>query len=105
VFVSLLDARRSAATFLCGNAALLDGQAADALLRAAGIYKKDEPWLDTGRFTEDNCFQGPWTGKSIKDWTEEVRRREIELLAEAQRCDAAAIAEIAKALTAIGSRV
>ena len=42
------------------------------------------------------------SGKSIADWTPDVRQREQELLAGASELEAAAITEIEKALAAEG---
>ena len=100
-FIAYLDGRRAAVTFLQENADLLEGQARQAVARAAGMYKQGLKGIDPDQFNEYNVFLGPWTGKSIRDWTREIRQREMDLLAEGQRIDAAGIAEIDKALAAV----
>jgi hypothetical protein len=100
-FDVLQDARCAAGTFLQDNADLLEGESRDALKRAAAIYAQEGAYL--GRcFCEKSAFFGPWSGKSISDWTPEVQQREQDVLAEARRLEADAIAEIEKALCAAG---
>lgn len=101
---SLTDARATAVTYLKGNTSLLnkDGQA--ALERAADMYQQEGQLLNA-TFINKDVFLGPWTGKSISDWTPEVRKRERTLLGKARRLEIGAIAEIEKALAAEGVEV
>ena len=53
--------------------------------------------LFRGVFSRQEAFLGPWSGKSINDWTAEVRAREREILADIAHRETAAIGEIKKA--------
>jgi hypothetical protein len=98
-FDVLADARPAAVTFLRSHADLLEGEAANALQRAAALYQQEGELLGSA-FCRKDAFLGPWSGKSIVDWTADVRQREQDLLAQAREIEAAAIAEIEKALAA-----
>lgn len=95
-FLSLVDARRAAVTYIRKHAALLDGDSRQAVTRAADLYEQELQLLQPILSTHE-AFLGKWSGKSPADWTSEVRQREIELLTRARQLDAAAIAEIEKA--------
>ena len=41
---------------------------------------------------------GPWTGKTVKDWSDDARTRERDILTRAQHLEAQAIAELEKGL-------
>ena len=45
-------------------------------------------------FERKEVFFGPWSGKSIADWTPEVRRQEQELLLKAMEIETRAIEAI-----------
>ena len=105
-YISLIDARHAAVSFLQENAPLLDGEASAALERAADLYRQEEElcnaaiekgeffWIGGGRFA---------AGRTVNDWTPAVRERQQEILAEARKLEAAAITEIVKALAAMDS--
>jgi hypothetical protein len=99
-FDALWDARRSAADFLAAEAATVDGEARAALERAAGLYRREADRC-AAAFRARDAFLGPWTGKAIGDWTPEVRGRERQILGELRRLDAAAVADLEKALAAL----
>jgi len=99
-FDSLEDARWAAARFLKANLTELEGQAAGVVGRAAALYKQEAELL-TSTFDRKDAFLGPWSGKSISDWSTEARRREQQILTEACRIEAAAVAEMEKALAAL----
>ena len=101
-FTSLEDARAAAVKFLHDGARLLEAEPRKALDRAAEIYQRESALLSRAKEAGD-AFLGPWTGKSMADWTLEVRRREKFLLARARELEAAAIAEIEKALPLIAA--
>jgi hypothetical protein len=103
-FSSLVDARAAAARFLRGKADLLNGEGRDALRRAAVLYEQEGARLGEGVGRKD-AFLGPWSGRTIGDWLPAVRQREVEILGEARRTEAQAIAEIEKALAAEGVKV
>jgi hypothetical protein len=44
------------------------------------------------------AFLGPWSGKGIAQWNDEVRANERELLAKWREIDTGAIAEVEAAL-------
>ena len=99
-FDALEDARKAAVVFLRSHADLLEEEAAGALQRAAGLFQQEGDLLGSA-FGRKDAFLGPWTGKSITDWTSEVRQREQKMLAQARTLEAAAIAAIEKALAVI----
>jgi len=96
-FSQWADARAAAERFLVRAGEDLGGDAQAALQRAADRYRQEAELLGSC-FGRQDAFLGPWTGKKIDDWTPDVRQREREVLAEAVRHEAAAIAEIEKAL-------
>ena len=96
-FNTVADARATAVTFLQEGAAILESDAASALQRAAKLYQQEGKFLGSV-FGKKDAFLGPWSGKSIKDWSPDVRAREQEILAEAQKIENQAIAELEKAL-------
>lgn len=98
---TLLDARGCAASYLKAHAGALQGPAQEALMRAADLYQKEQELLRPS-FEGGTIFLGPWTGKSVKDWTPEVRAREIEVLRQCRELEQQAVAEIEKALAAAG---
>ncbi|MBN1342852.1 MAG: M48 family metalloprotease [Phycisphaerae bacterium] len=97
----LADVRRAAGVFLKDGAALLQEEGAESLKRAASLYEKESELLGAV-FGRKDAFLGPWSGKTIQDWSAPARKREQEILSEARKIEAAAIAEIEKALTLEG---
>jgi hypothetical protein len=97
-FDGLWDARKAAGPFLDDAAGALEGEGRAALLRAAALCRQELQALDAAK----DAFLGPWTGKNVAAWSPEVRQREQAVLAEARKVEAAAIAEIEKALAAEG---
>ncbi len=93
---NIADARKTAVSFLRDRASLLDA-AAESLNRAAAIYEEEGQTL-ADIFAAKDAFLGPWSRKSINDWTDSVRKREREILADLSSRESAAIAEIEKAL-------
>jgi len=91
VMYTLADARAAAVTFLRESAGLFDGPAAEAINRAADGYEQLRQFLGERVFGAKDCFLDR---ENLAGWTEEVRAREIEILTEAARLDAAAVAEI-----------
>ena len=100
-FTSLVDARNAAISFLRGNVTHLPEQSAHFISKAAALYEREVKSLDCASFTKHDAFFGPWSGKSIKDWTADVRKREREILTEACRLENNAITEIEKALSSL----
>ena len=100
-FDCLENARHAAARFLNDRVKELQGTARSALAQAAGIYGQ-MAWKATEEcFDEHSVFLGPWSGKSIDDWTEAVRTREQEVLTEMEQADSQARTAIDRALAAI----
>ena len=92
-FDSLVDARVAAAQFLRAAAPEFAADARGHLLKAADIY--DQFVKSTAIcFENKDAFLGPWTGKSLADWTPENRAREVAILTSARTLDEQAIAEI-----------
>ena len=54
-----------------------------------------------GVFDDKAAFLGPWSGRSIEDWTIDMRRREREILAKIINQEGSAVAKIEKALAAM----
>jgi hypothetical protein len=100
-FISLIDARKAALTFLTDNAALLDGAAREQLIQGTHIYKEEIDFIDSDEFTKNDCFLGPWSGKDIESWSTDVRARECRLLSEIIKFESATIAHIEKTLDKI----
>ena len=88
-FCSLWDARTAAANFLRQNLDLAD------LAPAANLYSQEAQLLRRSSFERKEAFLGCWSGKSIADWTPEVRQREIDLLNQALEIEAQAVRLIA----------
>jgi RNA polymerase sigma-70 factor (ECF subfamily) len=97
-FIALVDARRAAVAFLQENAPVLNEQARPALVRAAEVYEQAVTFLKSKRAAKTACFAAP-TDKARQNWSDDVRRQEMEILAEAERRDADAIAELDRALS------
>jgi len=99
VFDNLEDSRRAAADFLEENATLLDDEPREHLARAAVAYREMHERLCAVFETRD-AFLGPWTGRSVEDWSDETRQREVEIIREAGAADLHAVREIARTLLA-----
>jgi hypothetical protein len=99
-YTSLHDARLAGAVFLRDAASVLPA-AADALRAAADAYGKQAEHLGRA-FDPPDAFFG-WSGKSIDDWTDDVRKREHDVLVTARELDAAGIGAIEKVLAAAGA--
>ena len=83
------------------NATLLPEQAAHFISKAAALYEQEAKSLECASFINHEAFLGSWSGKSIKDWTADVRKRECEILTEACRLENNAITQIEKALSSL----
>jgi RNA polymerase sigma-70 factor (ECF subfamily) len=94
VLDTMVDARRAAATFLRGNAPLLDDAAAGALRAAADIYEQESGLLRGG--LESVPFS-----LNASEWTSEMQQRGAEVLIEAREMEQEAIAEVKAALRAV----
>ena len=101
-FDCLTDARHAAARFLNERAQELDGEARSALAQAAGIYGQWARNATEACFDKHEAFLGPWTGKTVDDWSADVRAREQAVLAEVEAMDTKAAGEIDKAVSALG---
>jgi hypothetical protein len=86
-------------TYLDTHEDLLGEQGKVALKRAAALYRQEVGILDPV-FTDHNAFFGPWSGKTIREWTPEVRQREQSILRQAAEIETAAIAELEKVVAA-----
>ena len=102
-FDMLATSREAAGAFLRSHADALTGEARVAVERAAGLYETEYRLIAPVFEKKVNAFLGPWSGKTPKDWTAAVRKREVQFLTMVQRLDEAAIAELAKALKAAGA--
>ena len=97
---SLFDARLSAVQFLEGQADRLEGEASEALARAAEPYDQERK-LPGQTMQAKDAFLGPWSGKEMTDWTDEVRAREQEVLSEAREIETLAVAQLERALATL----
>jgi len=96
-FTNLVDARRQAATFLNDHADLFESKSRKLLYSAADIYRR-EVKLMGNVFKNQDAFLGPWSGKKIEDWTEEVRQCECDILNQVRQFDNEAVKQIDKAI-------
>lgn len=94
---ALVDARQAAVAYLRASAEVFEGDARTALERAAAIYDEEAEMLRS-IFHKKDAFLGLCEGKGIEDWTNAVRERERQILADARAKESAAIAEIEGAL-------
>lgn len=100
-FDCLVDARRSAVTFLTDHLNTVPDQARKHLAIAADSYSQLARLAGREAFEQHTCFLGPWTGRKFEDWTPEIRRREQEVLSQIEALDSGAASEIDKALLAM----
>jgi len=100
---TLFDARLGGGRFLSANADSLGEASREHLHAAAGLYEKLGQSIRDLREQEEAFFgwAAPDASDDVAAWTPEVRQREIEVLTEAHKLDAAAIAEIDRALAKI----
>ncbi|MCP4640433.1 MAG: hypothetical protein GY851_08375 [bacterium] len=99
-FASLADARRTAAPFLNDHARDFDGDVASALGQAATLYGEEAAALGAV-FGAGDAFLGPWTGKSLDEWTPEVREREVAVIEDILQREARAIDAVDQAVAAL----
>ncbi len=99
-FDSLDDARRAAEMYLDAIAPRFGPPAADHLRTAADLYRQ-EIKLTGDIFAGREMFLGPWSGKTIEQWTPEVRGKEIEILKKLRLLDEKAIAELKAAVESL----
>ena len=99
-FDCLADARNSAVKFLEPRLDLVSGKARAALERALGQYRRDADLL-AAPLRDHDAFLGWWSGKTIADWTADVRRREAEILTQVRETECRAVAQMEAALTAL----
>ena len=97
VFSQWHDAREAAVKFLDMAAEKAEGKAGEALKRAKKLYEGEVKLLVSSGQGRD-AFLGPWNAGKVENWTPELRKREQEILAAAARLEAAAVAEIEKAV-------
>jgi hypothetical protein len=99
-FNCLYDARRAASEYLREHAGLLPEAFRELVRKAAGIYDEERGLL--GRtYRERDIFFGPWTGKSIADWTLDVKSRERDILLECAKLEALAIGLLKQAVAGV----
>ena len=94
-FSNLVDARMAAVEYLRGHLDDVSGDARDSLARAIALYQEEISLLTPPSFERKEVFFGPWSGKSIADWTPEVRKNEQDLLRKAMKIEEAAVASLA----------
>lgn len=95
---TLVDARQTAVRYLKASAGELDGPANEAVLAAAAIYEGAAGPAAAAIFMEKSAFLGPWSGRSIADWTAAVREREIDILTKFREADREAIRHLREAV-------
>lgn len=96
-FTTLLDARHAGVAYLRERASLLALPLRDAASRAAALYEKECQLLGHAVDQKD-AFLGPWSGKTVQDWSDAVRAREVELLSQVAQLEDKAASEFASAL-------
>jgi hypothetical protein len=94
------SARHYAQSYLQELAAQMEGETATALMRAAGYYQEQcrQFHATVPPHGHGMAFLGPWTGKGIAQWNDEVRANEREFLTVARELDTLATAELEAAL-------
>jgi hypothetical protein len=97
-FCSLADARLAAIQFLRGHLDDVSGEAQEALARVIALYEEEIDSISPPSFERKEAFLGPWSGKSIADWTPEMRTREQALLMRAMEIEGMAIKEIERVI-------
>jgi hypothetical protein len=95
----LHDARMSAAAFLNERANLFENEVRHLLLRAAGVYT-EEAGILLQAFHGKETFLGPWSGKTIDQWTPEVRKNEISVLESVRQQETRALSLLDEAASA-----
>jgi ankyrin repeat protein len=95
----LNDAHWAAAKYLRANAPLFDAESRFTLEKAASLYERFGQVTGNPTWGEKSVFLGPWSGKSIADWTPEVQQREIQILSDVRTMDRTAIALLTKVAT------
>ena len=96
-YEAFANARDQAVVFLQGSVDVLGGKSGEAVGRAAALYG-EEAQLQKTAFGNPPAFLGPWTGKSVKDWSDDTRMRERDILAQAEHIEGQAIGELEKGL-------
>jgi hypothetical protein len=97
-FDILTDARAAAAKYLRESAPFLPADAQPALLRAADDYDRAATLMGQA-ISEKKLFFGPPSGRSLDQWTDDIRRREHEVLGQLRALDTEAIQEIESVLS------
>jgi len=95
-FDTLADARLAAVCFLKRHLDCLPA-ARPHLENALAIFQQEADLLNTVMH-ERQAFLGPWTGKTIDDWTDSVRQQEREILASALALEQSAVPKMQSAL-------
>jgi RNA polymerase sigma-70 factor (ECF subfamily) len=91
-YFTLRGARRDAVQFLRAHESLVEGEAREALLRAADLYAQEAALLDR-EFRAGTAFNPE------AEWTDEVRQQEVATLRGACALEEAAIREMKAILT------
>ncbi len=97
-FQNLADARTHASAFLRQVAPLFRQAARPALEAAVHAYNRETNLIGRS-FVNKDVFLGPWTGKSLNDWTSEVRAHEQEIFAAVLALETEAVGHIEAALS------
>lgn len=96
-FSSLMDARAAGVRYLRARSSMLNGDAAESIEAAANHYDQEHSELQAAA-AEADAFLGPWTGKTIAQWSEQVRSKEQALLLRAAQIEGKAIRRLREAL-------
>ena len=96
----LFSARHSAQGHLQEIAAQVGGETANALRRAASFYQEECRHFHATVPSRGHglAFLGPWSGKGIAEWNDEVSANEREFLSIWRELDTQAVAELEAAL-------
>lgn len=92
----LNDARLAAAKYLRANAPAFSGDTRAAVERAASLCERIAQVTGGPTWGEKAVFLGPWSGKTIDDWTPAVRQREIQILKDTRVLDRTVAALLAR---------
>jgi hypothetical protein len=99
-YETLFNAREAAGKFLRSQAPLLDGEARDALTRAAELYEEEHALLMES-LDQEGALMHRFGGVEADGWTREGVARERGVLARAAELEEQAITAIEQALAAM----
>jgi len=99
-YETLFNAREAAGKFLRSQASVVDGDARNAINRAATLYEEEHALLMASIET-DGARMHRFNGTELEDWTREGLARERGVLARCAELEEQAVTELEQALAAM----